>query len=153
MYGSAAHPISDDLLLQALQPELPHRFGGDGAGEEAVGLGAEDDLPRAGDLGLQAGCHVDDVAEHGVVDAAMAADVADHHRAAVDAYPGLEGGEALRRPAGAPGGEPALDLDRGGDGAASVIGLRDGGAEESHDAVADELVEGAAGGEDRLHGE
>ncbi len=33
-----------------------------------------------------------------------------------------------------------------------MIVLRDGGAEEGHDGVADEFIERAAVGEDRLHG-
>ena len=46
--------------------------------------------------------------------------------------------------------EPLLDLDRRPHRPQGVVGLRHRRAEEGHHAVADELVEGAAGAEDRL---
>ena len=50
-------------------------------------------------------------------------------------------------------GETLLDLDGGAHGPQGVVRLGHGCAEEGHDAVADELVERAAGTEDGLHRE
>src|SRR5215207_9913740 len=107
------HPVSLDLLPQALELELAERLGGDGPVQEKVGSGSQDHVVRLRHEGFETRGHVHRVAEHGVVHPAGAADVSHHHGTAVQGHAGLEAGKALGGPAGVPHGEPVLDLDGG----------------------------------------
>ena len=89
--------------------------------DRAVGLGPDDDVARLRDELLHARRDVDGVAEHGVVDAALRADVADDRLAGVDRDADLEGRlPARRRAPRFQSTDPSLDLQRRRDGARSA---------------------------------
>ena len=95
--------------------------------DERERLVAEQDLARAGGL-LEPGGDVDRVTRDERVP------LAGHHRAGVDADPGVEP-ELL---------DDVAELDRRANGAQRVVLARDRDAEHRHHRVADELLDGAA---------
>src|SRR5216683_1115435 len=103
---------------------------------------ADQDDPRLGEL-LQPRGQVRGVAHRGVVHAQVVADGAHHHEAGVRAHPELEGYLLAGVEPQRPFRKRAPDPDRGQHRAPRVILVRDRRAEERHEAVAQELVDGA----------
>jgi ABC-2 type transport system ATP-binding protein len=104
--------------------------------DEAVGRLAEDDLPGRGGL-LEPLADVDRVAAD---EAVAGGRIAGHHLAGVDPDPHLEVDLAraieLR--------DALLDVERGSHGPQGIVLVDDRHAEDGHDLVADELLDGAA---------
>ena len=152
----AAAPVADDPVgvdggLPAPQIDGPERLGADVSGHQARGRLADEDLPRRG-RGLQTGGHVDGVADRREVDGHLVAEVPQHHHAAVDPHPGRE------RLAVAVDGErvllqPPPDAERGQQRPPGVVLVRHRRADERHEAVPEELVDGAAVAVDLGQGE
>ena len=131
-------------------------FDGDFAEEaEAVGVGgqavagevADDDVGgvfgAAGER-LEAGGEVHAVADDGVVEAAVGADVAGDDGGGVDADAEGERRAAFGGEFAVEGGEGFAHAEGGADGAVGAVGDIDGGAEERHDFGADVFVDDAA---------
>jgi hypothetical protein len=111
------------------------------ARDEAVGRLRDDDATGLGRL-LEARGDVRRVADRRVVHAEVVSDTAHDDEAGVDALPDLEGQPLPPLELLAVILERRPDPDGGVDGPASVLLVSDGGAEEGHDAVAEELVHG-----------
>lgn len=130
-------------------------FDGDFAEEaEAVGVGgqavpgevADDDVGGVfGTPGerLEAGGEVHAVADDGVVEAAVGADVAGDDGGGVDADAEGERGAAFGGKLAVEGGEGFAHAEGGAHGAVGAVGDVHGGAEEGHDFVADVFVDDA----------
>jgi hypothetical protein len=130
-----------DGLGFALEVKLAERPRLEVAADETIGRLRDRDTSRLTRL-LQTRRHVGRVSHRGVVHAQVAADAADHDEAGVEAL--------ARAEADAAGSQPGLialerpsDAKRGVDGPARVVLMGDGGTEQRHDAVAQELVDRA----------
>ena len=149
-------PCSSRIVVQADDPVRLYRRGepldGDGAGllgehgvlDQRVGLVREEDASEVG-VRLQPRGQIHLVADDRVVDAIVAAEVADRAKAGVDPDPQLEDVLlAALPPLGLQIPHPLLHGDRHLDAGRRVVAraARFRIAEEQHDGVADELVDG-----------
>ena len=136
--------MSRNAVTGPLRPahvECPERFECDVVFDQAGRGLAHEDRARGGAL-LQARRQMRAVADGGVVHSQVVADGADHDEPGVEPHAhadrdpgaGVEHQRALDRPG---------DAERGQGGAARVILVRQRGAEERHEAIAEELVDGA----------
>ena len=115
----------------AFERLLAGRLEGDRSRRTALGRLADEDRPRGGD-GLQATGRVDDVTgDHPLVRGP------DRHRGLPGEHPGTGGDAGAER---LDGGD---QLECRSDGALGVVLVRDGGAPDRHDRVADELLDRA----------
>ena len=140
-----AHRLDDpraDGLGLAAHRHLAERAGVEVVGDETMRGLAEHDRSGLGAL-LQARRDVGRVTDRRVVHAQVAADAADDDEPAVEALAHLEGQRPLALQVASIRLQRALDAERGAHGPLRVILVRDGRAEERHDAVAEELVHGA----------
>src|SRR3979490_3199124 len=112
-------------------PELLGAFGDGGADADA---GAEE-LVGA----LQPRRDVDGIAIGGVVEEAVAAEIANHGWTGVNADPGDPEIHAFCLPALAKFLGPGIEVMRAGDGARRIVRLITGGVEENLDAIADDF--------------
>ena len=132
----------DDRLAPALDLNGPHALAADVALDEPPRRLAREDRARLGQL-LEASRQVGGVADRRVVHAQVVADRAHDHEAGVQAHPDRQGDLG---PGGDDDGavaERAGDAEGGERRAARVILVGEGGAEERHEAVAEELVDRA----------
>ena len=136
-------------LGPALDGDGPQRLGADVALHGPVrGLGHE----HVAGLGerLQARRQVRRVADGGVVHAQVVADAPHDHRSGIDAEPQPEIDTQLPPDLPAIAADGLVDGEGGVDGAERVVLQRDGGAEERHQPIAEELVHRALVAMDRL---
>jgi hypothetical protein len=119
---------------QLLQPEE--------AGDERRRVLGQVDLPDLGDL-LHPRGEPDGVAEGGVVHAEIVADPAHHHLARVEPHADGEVEPALQAEPARVAAQLLGEMQRRVAGAPGVVLVRDGRAEERHDAVAGVLVDRA----------
>ena len=140
-------PAPDGLAL-ALHGEHAEVFEVEEPGGQPVRLGGADGLAGLGDVEHARG-EVGGVADRGVVHAQVAPDGAHHDQAGVDADAQAEL-DAVQPPhVVAHRLQVTLDGQGGAERAVRVVLVGDGGAEERHDAVAQELVDGALEAVDR----
>src|SRR2546426_1516327 len=108
--------------------------------DERLGVLSDDDGHGSGDRALEAAGDVHRVAEDGVFLLVDAADPPGPRLAAVDADPDLQVGSLLAL--GVELIEPLPHLEGGLDGPAGMVRHVERCAEDGHDGIADELVEG-----------
>ena len=142
--GGAPAPVTDDPVrvdrdLDPAQLHRAERLGADVAADHVGGRLADEDLARRRGR-LEARGDVDGVADRRGVLGRAAAELAQHHHPAVEAHPGRERlavavvREGLLL-------EPAPDPQGGQEGAPGMVLVRDGGPDQRHEAVPEELVD------------
>ncbi len=108
---------------------------------EAVGRVRDQDAPALGGL-LEASRDVGGVTDRCVIHAQVGADAADDHETGVHALPDLEADATPTPQLFFIGAEDGSDAEGGVQGSAGVVFVGDGGTEERHDAITEELVYG-----------
>ena len=149
--GSALHRrhrIRTDRLGLPFHLEVAEVLEAERAIPQALRAPAHYDLPGLGD-GEQPRGDVGGVAHRGVVHAEIPSDRAHHHGARVDAHPHAEVDLVHTFDVGGERDEVLLDRQRRPERARRVVFMGDGGAEERHHAIAEELVDGALVAMDR----
>ncbi len=145
-------PIRLDQLRLALDLGRSQGLGLDLAMDQPPRRLADQDRARLGDL-LQAGRQVRGVAHGGVVGAEVVANAADHDPAGIETHPDLELDAVALAQLGVLVADRLLETQGRQDGAAGVVLVRDRRAEQGHEAVAQELVDGPLVAVDRPQGE
>src|SRR5215203_636261 len=139
-------PVRGDALALALQLERLNRLDRHGVADEAERLAAEEDLARPRRL-LEPGSDVDGVAGREPVVRARDDLAGVHPESQLEPRREVAFENLVER------AEPVSKLRRGADGAEGVVLVDAWDAEDGHDGVADELLDGAAVALDRRAGE
>ncbi len=113
-------------------------------GNRRLGGLPEHDRARFGHVLLEPGGDVDGVAENRVVDTGRRPDVTHHDRSRVHRHPDLDAVETFGLAFAVPDIERLQQLDGRTHRPLGVVLLRQRRAEEGHDRVADEIIEGAS---------
>ena len=130
-----------DGLALALDRERRHALGADGALHQSMRRLADQHRPGLGGL-LQAGGEIRRVPDRGVIHAQVVADPADHDEPGVEAHPDRDVAEDFGRGCLVLA-EALLDAEGREHGTPCVILVRNGRAEQRHEAVAQKLIDGA----------
>ena len=136
------HPVDPDLVCLALDLHQAQVFTVEIARHQPIGLFGELDSPRRCRL-LHAGRQVGGVPYGRVIHAQVVANTAHHHQAGVQPQAELTCHPMRLAELGMVCAQGALERYRGQDGAPGVILMGNGCTKQSHEAIAQELVDGA----------